>query len=473
MKKRLLALLLATTTLFVGCGNAKKDENANLYDNDFRGSVLREINVLTDATNLLGEIEEKNSSIKDEHPSDFWSSSEFAYLSTALVDDSMLSNLYQINETDDWTQVESTVSSAYADAIENGEMENFSLIRDGANEYTLSYDNYEEYEWLSSDGAPIHHEIKITYDANHDWTQVAEYITYNDSTILTHLFEYGRYKNTYIIQTDKERLVATYKDVYEENEEESVQEDGSSVTTTTAVLVGKQIEKLYFASLDGENFKRNVFSYDDTDDMNVYTYGFESGAVTRDFELANQYGLTDSIFPRISEIGKDFVTEEGDYSRLLVYEDGKLTAKVKNTLAGQIESFVFDKNGKCTRSLEEIEDTSIKVYYVEYEDVDEYGDPITKGRYELEDGTVLETLGSGDNLILKYNDTYYNVVEREYNADASLNSVVIDIADSDTVERILAEEEAKKESALSSLEDASMSTEQSTEQSEDENGITD
>lgn len=427
----------------------KKTEEVNLYQNDFYGSVMRAENVADDVVSVLDEIQEKNSSIKDENPSDFWSSSEFAYLSSELMDDSLLHEIYTINEVEEWDDVVSTVVTAYSEKADSGEIEDLNLVRNSANDYTLTYLAYEEtFDWSLQTLYDVEHEIDIKYDANHDWTQVLDYVTYNDTKILVHIFEYGRYGNTYVIQTDKERIVAQYKDVYEENSEESIGEDGSHTTTTTAVLVGEEIEKFYYCQLDGENFKRNVFSYNESEDEAIDKYGFKNGSVTRDFELANQYGLTDTIFEQISDIDKSFVTELGNYSKLLLYEKGILTAKVNNTLANQTESFVFNEDGTCERSFDEKEDTTIKVYYTEYETVNEDDEPIIVGQYTLEDGTELETLGSGENLILKYNDTYYNVVKREYNADGSLNSVIIDIADEETVEEVLEEEKEKEEESV-------------------------
>lgn len=380
MKKSLFSIFLVglgISCLFCACGKQKQvveeenTETVELTQNDYRGAVYRMWKVKDDISETLSLNKEKNASIKEERPSDYWNDDNFAILTSEMLNSDIIACTQYLNEEQTtWEDVE---TYTYAELQENQGASAGNMSRVTDNEYTIYFERQESPKWTKDSTA--YRTIDATYDPNHDWAKAWSHmhIFNGDVEGYDKMFEYARSGDMFIIQTETERVVARYKEKFEDIEVEVLDDkgkpvkdkEGNIVTKTEKVSKGLCLESFVYAKLDGN--PRDKF-LDVSDFLNQKTGDFVTDfftstppvtGVTEEGYITFLYGPADTIFTHIDDIDENWVTSEGTFSDVLIYDGKTLTAKKQNKLSNKIEVFEFDENGNCKKSEEDMMDASV------------------------------------------------------------------------------------------------------------------
>jgi len=409
--KRLFATLLIGTMVFtVGCtGNtdtqtvidsAEDTATIEVNQNDFRGGTKRIDAIKENVRNIVTAYNEQNFLIEDEYPCSYWNSEEYQYFISHCIDSDIYYEMSLCNEFEtDWTMVSDTIAGLFKDSEGNLPRE-YSLQRVTDNHYQLKYlEENVMVNWRKRAGDMLW-TYDCVYNPTHDWLQEVKYATSKtgtDTTLYQQQFlEYGRLGNTFIIQTENERLYVVYENtepltventsMYIVNDKgkeipvtqedidsgavdiADVQYHTNSVVTYNP-LRNNKIKAFYYSKLDGEKLPEYgniaVDNFAETDGLNtVYVpdEAIDYDMVTPDGAIRNQYSLADSIFLHINDINEDWVTEKGTYAQVIAYENGDLTVTTQNRLSRQYEVFNFYADGTVSnylKPMEVIETTTI------------------------------------------------------------------------------------------------------------------
>ncbi len=413
VKRKYLTTLIATTLcglmiFSAGCQSADTQTvidsaediaTIEVNQNDFRGGTKRIDAIRTNIQGIVKTFNDQNLLIEDEMPCSYWNSEEYQYFVSHLISNDIYYNMSLCNEFEtDWATVESSIGANMSNS-EGNLPQNYSLQRLTDNHYQLQYTESGVMRSWRTKAGEIHWTYDCVYNPTHDWLQEVKYArsrTGSDSTQYQDAFiEYGRLGNAFIIQTETERLYVIYENtepltientsmyIMDGKKEVPVtQEDIDSGAVNIAdvqyhtnniitynPLLNNKIKAFYYSKLDGERLPDYVsygdIQYEEVDGLGmkgVIDEGIDYDMVTPDGEVCNQYGLNDSIFPHINDIGEDWVTEKGTYAQVLAYENGDLTVTTQNKLSHQYEVFNFYADGTVnnyTKPMETVEPTTI------------------------------------------------------------------------------------------------------------------
>ena len=255
--KRIISVMICAVMIsasLTGCNNkkpspedeaaaaaaaAKRTELIEVNQNDYRGAYFRAEAIKQTVLNIIEGFNERNTAIEAEHPSDFWLSDSYKYLSVNLLNDEVWVPMVFLNETEtDWETAAEATYSNFKNEKGNWTVDSLTLTRKEANVYELVYSKNETVPYYKNGEKKYNFKTtyKVNYDANHDWAQCARYRTGNGLTICDGLFEYARLNETeFVIQTVNERLYIKYEDgLFDyDNNTTNIVEGGSAVDEGT------------------------------------------------------------------------------------------------------------------------------------------------------------------------------------------------------------------------------------------------
>lgn len=422
MKNRIfkygLGVLLSIAVLG-GCGK-KVDSQAEaaakaaatllveVNQNDYRGAITRTKQIKESITQVLNERLSGNAEVMGENRSDYWNDENFMYFTTNLLEDKTRKWTTLFNETEtDWDTVVSTLTAN----MEAAEIKKPVITRIGENEYKLEYSETATEPYVDKERIRYDRSVHCFYDANHDWAYAAMTSkpsgaggNYKDG-----LYQYARRNNTFVIQTEDERLLVTYGEPKQvEQEVITKDEKGKDVVTTQIgpsntgnLFVDREIESFYYSSLNGRVLPTYVLARES--DANYVVPSSNGGVipeyVTPDGDVSIMYNQTNNdIFTRLNDIGPEWVTEDGDayYAQSISYVDGTLTVRNYNPLSNMIEVFVFDKDGFTSTYAEQAPDEFSPYNNI---DIENLAGTVTHAKFDVEtnEGDVsIKALHSGD-----------------------------------------------------------------------------
>ena len=116
MDKKFIAITMAISLLFSGCGKEKtetKDETSvALQCNDYRGGVYRTNAIKDDVLHLLDSMKSNNDKLRAQYPDDFWVSEGYQdFVSNFLSIDIIKDTSWFNEEVAPWDQVIAAVSA--------------------------------------------------------------------------------------------------------------------------------------------------------------------------------------------------------------------------------------------------------------------------------------------------------------------------------------------------------------------------
>lgn len=377
MKKSIsifLSLLLGVTCL-TGCGKDPAKEAARiaaeqeathlieLNQNDYRGGITRIEEIRTSINNLMMSYKEKNDAVVSERGTDYWNSEDFMYFTNNLISDKAYLYTDVFNETETtWEDAEALTKDTM---ISSGEVNEEGIIieRLEENVYRLKYtQNHATEPYLERERQVVDRDISCTFDANHDWVSAVMKSKPRDSDTKEYtdgLMEYARIGNTFVIQTQNERLLITFSEPRKEIIETTTKDkDGNETVTTEEVVVDtgnyfadRDIVSLYYSRLNGKVLPYYVLAQetDWEDGLWGESYGIVDDLTSPDGEIAYQYNANkDSIFANLEAANnKDWVFRDGYayYDQTVVYENGNLEIKDYNKLNNMFEVFTYYADG--------------------------------------------------------------------------------------------------------------------------------
>lgn len=377
MKKSIsifLSLLLGVTCM-TGCGKDPAKEAARiaaeqeathlieLNQNDYRGGITRIEEIRTSINNLMMSYKEKNDAVVSERGTDYWNSEDFMYFTNNLISDKAYLYTDVFNETETtWEDAEALTKDTM---IASGEVNEEGIIieRLEENVYRLKYtQNHATEPYLERERQVVDRDISCTFDANHDWVSAVMKSKPRDSDTKEYtdgLMEYARIGNTFVIQTQNERLLITFSEPRKEIIETTTKDkDGNETVTTEEVAVDtgnyfadRDIVSLYYSRLNGKVLPYYVLAQetDWEDGLWGESYGIVDDLTSPDGEIAYQYNANkDSIFTNLEAANnKDWVFRDGYayYDQTVVYENGNLEIKDYNKLNNMFEVFTYYADG--------------------------------------------------------------------------------------------------------------------------------
>ena len=377
MKKSIsifLSLLLGVTCM-TGCGKDPAKEAARiaaeqeathlieLNQNDYRGGITRIEEIRTSINNLMMSYKEKNDAVVSERGTDYWNSEDFMYFTNNLISDKAYLYTDVFNETETtWEDAEALTKDTM---IASGEVNEEGIIieRLEENVYRLKYtQNHATEPYLERERQVVDRDISCTFDANHDWVSAVMKSKPRDSDTKEYtdgLMEYARIGNTFVIQTQNERLLITFSEPRKEIIETTTKDkDGNETVTTEEVVVDtgnyfadRDIVSLYYSRLNGKVLPYYVLAQetDWEDGLWGESYGIVDDLTSPDGEIAYQYNANkDSIFANLEAANnKDWVFRDGYayYDQTVVYENGNLEIKDYNKLNNMFEVFTYYADG--------------------------------------------------------------------------------------------------------------------------------
>lgn len=390
---RLLAIALCISFVgsVIGCGKTEAPVVEEKNQNDYRGAVIRSDNVQTDCMSIIQSVMEKNSSLENERPSNYWSSESYQYLTTdnKLIHDENVDWTSYFNEVEtDWATAESTTLAQFYDE-ETGEYSknNATAVRNKEHDYTLTYSGIEDYDFLQpeyDEGINLDTTTQCNFDANHDWLMCVKsaYLPTSASIdagngnngVKTNLsfFEYAHDDKIYVMQSDTKRLYVEYAPYYQTVTKEVKNPETKELETVSEeVYVGDGIKSFYFSELDGQPLEK-YSSMKEQEDIarkmqseasqysqaeNFWSNEVKEDMVTEEGYVVNRYNRDEeSIFNNLRLIDKDWAFSLGSFKQQIVYEDGILTATILNKFNKRNEIFKFYSDGSCTSYFENLKE---------------------------------------------------------------------------------------------------------------------
>lgn len=359
MKKAVIICVLVLL-LLTGC---KKDGDVSAQTptptieveaNDYNGAILRIDKLVADAHTIINQYTEKVKSVMETNPTDYWNIQDFFSINLEFLDNWALQNTGYFNERSDWNETYNLIYQTFLNADGKPIVDDLNIIRNSSGDYNIFYNAY--LTTLMYGYAYTSRRIECIYDAGHDWLRTYVKDTKYNNTIsyLDGIFEYARYGNTFLIQTQTERLVLIYDD-------------------------NNTLNKFYYSKLSS---KKDRAKY------HPYIYVTEETESDQDIEpkepivqyvdidttglLLNQYNEDDTIFTRFSRDSLEteffeWVMEEPTALINVIYDNGILSVTQTNELSGKNEIFSVDMNGKVSREIKPISDEIFGMDITEYE----------------------------------------------------------------------------------------------------------
>lgn len=317
MKRKLLSILLICTSIFTAaCSKTTEDPEiieeeqiVEIARNDYYGGVQRISKIQTDTYQLIQNLQSSNYNIIQGNPTDYWSDPNYFFFDFNPCSSAYMPYTIYLNETDEWDTILSQVAMAY------GENYDTSVEKQDVNKYKISsYGVF--YAPDTQDMRTITNHLYCYYDAGHDYLQMRERtVPFNFNEINGYeegLYEFARLdKNSFVIQTEKERLYIHYND-------------------------NNEIQEFYYSLLDESQDRESLINaLEELQSQNPDVWD-----VYIDGRMTNHYlSSYDSIFQNIENIDEHWVLEEPNVNQYIIYRNHTLTCAIQNYLTKNIEIF--------------------------------------------------------------------------------------------------------------------------------------
>ena len=319
-----------------------------LLQNDYRGGVMRADVVKNTVLKAIDTLKQGNITIRSDNPNSYWTAEGYQdfvanFFSTSIINDTQWFNEEETDFETVITQMASTANS-FTGKNDNGEYVSrypqLSVKRNEKDDYEISGATTALKGVTSSTDA----KYRILYDCDKDWCKAICTADINidaiKNPVTTQMFEYARLdNNTFVIQTETERLVAVFEP-----------------TTEDTDLRERQLKEFYYSRL-AVNCNRTGFKafepLPEVDENEAYSaenaqinatmknYPY----VNQDGEQASYYGAKNSLFlVDKANLNKDWVFEDKALQQAISYKDNNLIVLNYNKLAERYEQFVYYKD---------------------------------------------------------------------------------------------------------------------------------
>lgn len=371
----MLALCMCISCFsLTGCGNkqtpeqqeaAAKEQAANatatkeLRQNDYRGAIKR-----TDAIRnlILGTIDDmkvNNAVARDNNPNSYWNAEGYqefvsTFLATEIINDTSLFNEEETKWEDILSALTTYDNNFNGDAIKGDDgsitykmISGIKIVRNEKDDYTVSgvpFDFYTGYNY-SEAAVSGKSNYRILYDCDKDWAKAYGIADIKDlsNPITTTFYEYMRIDdNTFVIQTEKERLIVKLAPVEADTD-----------------LRERTVTEFYYSRLVDEGMRTTFEPYEPLPEKDLVTgkditenikYNEKMAAMpyfNEAGDISNRYGIHDSaFFIEPSQINEDnFVFEDKALQQAICYKNGILVVTTYNKLSDSYEQLTYAVKG--------------------------------------------------------------------------------------------------------------------------------
>lgn len=319
-----------------------------LLQNDYRGGVMRADVVKNTVLKTIDTLKKGNIAIRSDNPNSYWTAEGYQdfvanFFSTSIINDTQWINEEETDLATVITQMTSTANS-FTKTNDNGEYvskyPNLNVSRNEKDDYEISGTTTV----LKGSTSNTNTAYRILYDCDKDWCKAVCTANVNvdaiKNPVTTQMFEYARLdNNTFVIQTETERLVTIFEP-----------------TTEDTDLRERQLKEFYYSRL-AVNCNRTGFKafepLSEVDENEAYSaenaqinatmknYPY----INQDGEQASYYGTKNSLFlVDKGSLNKEWVFEDKALQQAISYKDNNLIVLNYNKLAEKYEQFVYYKD---------------------------------------------------------------------------------------------------------------------------------
>ena len=365
---RMIASILSVSMVFsfASCGKKTEAEIAaetatkEIRLNDYRGGYCRTEAIKNNIVGLMENMKENNTAIRSENPNSYWTRDGYQDFVTNFLNNEIFKETQWFNEEETtWEQIVSQMSKTESRFTSGNSQDGYSLksgvsiIRNEKDDYTITGIETKE----TGDFGTTMSDYRVLYDCDKDWCKAYMTSTISGQQVDIPSFtydmsEYGRIDDdTFVIQTDKERLLVKFKSVDSDTDirEREIEEfyysrlvnDGARTTFKpfSPISIYDSVTKEYVQ----ENDKYN-------EAMKLYPKLNENG------DLSDRYGANDSVFLlQMSEITPDWVFEDKSLQQAITYKNGILIVTTYNKLSEKYERFIYALDGADESTIKELE----------------------------------------------------------------------------------------------------------------------
>ena len=431
MKKRFLNLILlmivASSLLLTACAKKSDEGEVTLSaeeTNDYIGAYNRVLTAQSMVYDLVKSFEKDLTSEEN-----YWEDASYFYVSFNPVDLTDIQYTYYYNEDQcDWATTTKLNTELWGEAVPD----TLSYDYLGMNNYRLIYATDFKEEYIKNQkGLYGTRNLDSTYNPDKDWLQTVGYLraSSNDNRLQDKLFEYAHIQNGIVFQTQKERMLVYFKDDWQpiempiiktrtvtDTQGNSFEEQYIDVVEMEQCM-GRKISELYYSKLS-DNIRpkyydaewnycaelnyNNFLNYLAEKRSSNYTGVTYDPDKAKDIYVYSQYDTSDSLFPVINEIDRNWVIDDTEtYSQIIVYKNGSLEIEMLDTLSGKVEYVAVDSNKNVVtdvwdgtvveeRDISEIQAVLKEACDKDYDTNSTYNELINKSDGTSE-GSVIET----------------------------------------------------------------------------------
>lgn len=374
-KKKIISAVLAgimcvSCLALTGCGNkpteaeqqaAAKEQAANatatreLRQNDYRGAIKRTDAIRNLILSTIDSMKVNNAVARDNNPNSYWTAEGYqefvsTFLATEIINDTSLFN----EEETSWDEILSALTTYdnnfNGDAVKADDgtisykmISTIKIVRNEKDDYTVSgvpfsfYTGYN-YSEAAVDGKSNY---RILYDCDKDWAKAYGLADIKDldNPITTTFYEYMRIDdNTFVIQTEKERLIVKLAPVEADTD-----------------LRERTVTEFYYSRLVDEGMRTTFVPFEPLPEQDLVTgrdiaanikYNEKMAAMpyfNEEGDISNRYGIHDSaFFFEPSTINEDnFVFQDKALQQAICYKNGILVVTTYNKLSDSYEQLTY------------------------------------------------------------------------------------------------------------------------------------
>ena len=358
-----VALIVSLSSL-ASCGRGEKlsaEEEAfqkEISQNDYRGGIIRTKALQSIVLETMENMKQNNLAIRTDNPNSFWTQDGYQDFVVNFLNADIINDTQWFSEEEyEWDEVMDNISNeennfTQLDGDKYVLKDNVTITRNEKDDYSISCTGSMQYDNTDFDGVFNYH---VLYDCDKDWCKAYAETNLNAGipSITPALYEYARIdKNTFAVQTSKERLVVVFEDATEDTQ-----------------LNERKLKEFYYSKLTN-NGERTEFTpyipkeeYPDGDyynEENVETNSVMSSYpfINEHGDIYNLYGKSDSMFLTediIEGVNGEWAFEDKSLQQAIVYKDGALVVITYNKLSENYERFIYTLDGVPESTITEIE----------------------------------------------------------------------------------------------------------------------
>lgn len=374
-KKKIISMMLAcvmcvSCLALTGCGNkpteeqqqaAAKEQAANatatreLQQNDYRGAIKRTDAIRNLILATIDNMKVNNAVARDSNPNSYWTAKGYqefvsTFLATEIINDTSLFN----EEETKWEEILSALTTYdnnfNGDAVKADDgtisykmISSIKIVRNEKDDYTVSGVPFHFYTGYNYSEAAVEGKsnYRILYDCDKDWAKAYGLADIKDldNPITTTFYEYMRIDdNTFVIQTEKERLIVKLAPVEADTD-----------------LRERTITEFYYSRLVDEGMRTTFTPFEPLPEQDLVTgrditanikYNEKMAAMpyfNEAGDISNRYGIHDSaFFFEPSTINEDnFVFQDKALQQAICYKNGILVVTTYNKLSDSYEQLTY------------------------------------------------------------------------------------------------------------------------------------